>query len=332
MTTIRIDKLHKHFADHHALNDVSLEIPSGSLFALLGPSGCGKTTLLRIIAGLEEADSGAIYFDQEQIDHVPVEKRHIGIVFQHYALFPHMTVFQNVAFGLRAQGVDAPTIQERVKEALDLVGLPDKHSRKTPDLSGGEQQRVALARAIVIKPRVLLFDEPLSNLDARLRIETRHAIRQLVRELAITSIFVTHDQEEAMSLADHMAVMRDGEILQHGSPETCYHESTNEFVGRFLGRANIIQCNNDIRRHCGFTTSVERIIIRPEHLTLSPEPAQFQGTIIDQEFQGAQRRLYVQCEEHGVLELLLDSKQNAPAVGSSVHLTFAPQFGRALTP
>ena len=331
MTQIHISGIHKQFDGHPALNDVSLSIESGSLFALLGPSGCGKSTLLRIIAGLEQADSGTIQFDNEPINDVPAEKRQIGIVFQHYALFPHMTVFQNVAFGLRAQGTAADHINNRVEQALALVGLQDKQQRKTPALSGGEQQRVALARAIVIQPRVLLFDEPLSNLDARLRIETRHAIRSLVRELGITSIFVTHDQEEALSLADEMAVMRDGQILQHGSPESCYHESANEFVGRFLGRANIVNCTTEIRQYCNLDQHVQQLLIRPEHVSFSDGHGQFHGRIVDQEFQGAQRRVYVDCADVGVLELMIDSTLPVPLIGTDVSLTFDPRFARALT-
>ena len=328
MTAISITGLHKQFGEHQALKDVSLNISSGSLFALLGPSGCGKTTMLRIIAGLEQADSGTVYFDEERIDTVAVEQRQIGIVFQHYALFPHMTVFNNVAFGLRAQGLTQDELQSRVDDALKLVGLTDKHDRKTPALSGGEQQRVALARAIVIKPRVLLFDEPLSNLDARLRIDTRHAIRQLVRELGITSIFVTHDQEEALSLADDMAVMNAGEILQHGHPETCYQEPHNEFVGRFLGRANIITVHDELRQAFQLEAQAQSVLIRPEHISLGAGP--IQGTVADLEFQGAQRRLYISSETYGLLEVLIDSHDSCPAIGEAVQLTCEPQHLRVL--
>ena len=335
MTTIRLTGINKSFAGVHAVRDIHLTIASGSLFALLGPSGCGKTTLLRMLAGLEQVDSGNIHFDDDDLTAIPAEQRRIGMVFQHYALFPHMTVEENVAFGLKAQGTIKGDIQERVRETLNLVGLADKSQRPTPALSGGEQQRVALARALVINPRVLLFDEPLSNLDARLRIETRHALRQLISDLNITSVFVTHDQEEALSLADDMAVMNAGEILQQGSAINCYQQPESLFVGRFLGRANIIKPNQELLQLCAVDkeSSTASALIRPEHIRLcaNDDPDYFLSCkVYSVEFQGSHQRLYMRCDSQSDIEMLINSDAACPEMDSTVHLAVDPQHVRFL--
>lgn len=232
----------KKYGSFTALKGVNLEIKPGEFFTLLGPSGCGKTTLLRMIAGFNTIDGGAIYFDEKKINDVEAHKRDIGMVFQNYAIFPHLTVEENVAYGLKAKKVPKAEIKERVAEALRLVQIENLKDRKPNELSGGQQQRVALARAFVIEPSVLLMDEPLSNLDAKLRVQMRTIIKKLQRRLGITTIYVTHDQEEALAISDRIAVMKDGNIMQVGSPEQIYKKPENNFVAGFIGVSNFIDC------------------------------------------------------------------------------------------
>jgi sulfate transport system ATP-binding protein len=243
---IRIKDISKTFqtgtGEFIALNGVNLNIVTGELIALLGPSGSGKTTLLRIISGLESGDSGEIYIDREEASQTPLKNRRVGFVFQHYALFRHMTVFDNISFGLRMQDKskrpDQETIRKKVMELIDLVHLSGLHNRFPSQLSGGQRQRVALARALAVDPKVLLLDEPFGALDAKVRKELRRWLRKLHDELNITTIFVTHDQEEAMELADRVVVMNKGRIEQSGPPEDIYHNPANAFVYDFLGNYN----------------------------------------------------------------------------------------------
>lgn len=249
---IRIDKVRKTFVSSEglvtALNDVSLHVPDGTVTTLLGPSGCGKTTLLRCIAGLETPDSGTITIgdtvvwsgDRQRAKAVPPDKRGIGMVFQTYAIWPHMSVFDNVAYPLESKGVPRADIVERVAQALRFVQLGGYERRPATALSGGQQQRVSLARAIVAEPRVILFDEPLSNLDAKLREETRAELRELLTRLAITSLYVTHDRYEALALSDEVVVMQGGNIAQRGTPEDVYFRSSSRFVVDFMGKANFL--------------------------------------------------------------------------------------------
>ena len=242
--SIQIESIAKQFASFRALADVSLEIPTGELIALLGPSGCGKTTLLRIIAGLEQADQGRILFNGADMTRVPVRERNVGFVFQHYALFRHMTVFENVAFGLsvrpRRERLPKAEIAKRVAELLELVQLGGLAGRHPVQLSGGQRQRVALARALAVEPKVLLLDEPFGALDAKVRKDLRRWLRRLHDELHITTVFVTHDQEEAMEVADQIVVMDRGKIAQVGSVETVYEQPASPFVFEFLGSANVL--------------------------------------------------------------------------------------------
>ena len=224
-----------------AVHDVSLDVAPGELLTLLGPSGCGKTTTLRMIAGFQEPSAGEICIGERDVTHVEANARNIGFVFQNYALFPHLSVFENVAYGLRVQKLAAGDIGKAVADVLALVGLAGYERQMPHQLSGGEQQRVALARAIVIKPRVLLFDEPLSNLDAKLRTSMRGEIRDLQRRLGITTVYVTHDQEEAMAISDRIAVMNRGVIEQLGTAEDLYRAPASVFVARFIGRSNLIE-------------------------------------------------------------------------------------------
>ncbi len=291
MVSIRTVNLTKVFGSVVAVDHVSLEVGHGEFFTLLGPSGCGKTTFLRTIAGLEMADEGRIYFDDQDITDMPAHLRGTGMVFQNYALWPHMSVFDNIAYGLKIRKVPKDEIRRRVRDVLRLVKLEGLEDRSPHQLSGGQQQRVALARALVINPRVLLFDEPLSNLDAKLRIEMRAELRRIQRELGITAIYVTHDQEEAMSISDRIAVMNRGRIMQVGTPREIYKNPKNDFVARFIGQGTFMEgevvSTNDvleIRLGSGKIVKAVRshpevdlgvgdralVMIRPEAFTLEP--------------------------------------------------------------
>jgi iron(III) transport system ATP-binding protein len=240
MEAIRAEKVSKAFGKVRALDGVSLDVSPGELFFLLGASGCGKTTLLRCIAGLESPDAGAIRFGERDVTKLPPHQREAAMVFQSYALWPHLNVERNIAFGLEERRLPKPEIRRRVGEALESVHLAGLGERSIDQLSGGQQQRVALARALVVKPKCLLLDEPLSNLDAKLRVEMRHEIRRIVKENGLTAIYVTHDQEEALSMADRLAVMGNGAIAQIGTPEEIYRHPRNAHVAGFIGETNFL--------------------------------------------------------------------------------------------
>ncbi len=241
MLSIRIEKLTKRFGTAIALHSLDLTIGAGEIFFLLGPSGCGKTTLLRTIAGFYQPEEGRIFFGESDVTNLPPHERHTGMMFQSYALWPHMTVAQNVAFGLEERKLPRPEIDQRVKEALASVRMSDYATRKINQLSGGQQQRVALARAMVIRPRALLLDEPLSNLDTKLRIEMRGEIRRICKEAGLTALYVTHDQKEALSVGDRIAVMENGHIRQAGAPAEVYRRPLTRFVADFMGETNFIE-------------------------------------------------------------------------------------------
>ena len=237
---IAVRNLTKRFGPLAAVADVTLEIGEGELFTLLGPSGCGKTTLLRLIAGFYAPDEGEIRFDDRRVNEVPPNERGIGMVFQNYALWPHMSVFENVAYGLKLRKIGRAEIADRVAVVFEKVGLTEFAKRYPGQLSGGQQQRVALARALVLNPRILLLDEPLSNLDAKIRLQVRQEIRKLQKELGITTIYVTHDQEEALTLSDRIAVFNRGKVFQVGPPKELYERPGNRFVADFIGINNLI--------------------------------------------------------------------------------------------
>lgn len=240
MVGIQIQNVVKRFGDTRAVDDVSVQVDKGELFFLLGPSGCGKTTLLRMIAGFYYPDEGRILFDGRDVSHVPPHERNTGMVFQNYALWPHMSVRQNLAFGLEMHNVPAEDRARRVDAALEMVQMTEYAARMPNQLSGGQQQRVAVGRALVLEPDVVLLDEPLSNLDARLRLEMRDQIKRIHEELGLTMVYVTHDQGEALSMADRMAIMRRGVISQMGPPRDVYRRPANRFIADFIGETNLL--------------------------------------------------------------------------------------------
>lgn len=272
---ISLQGIKKSFGDTAVVKDVSLEIPCGEMFFLLGPSGCGKTTLLRMLSGLIDVDEGEISFGERRINDVPANQRNCALVFQNYAIWPHLTVFENVAYGLRVRKIAEPELRQRVMEVLEQVRMSSHATRKPTTLSGGQQQRVALARAIVVQPDLLLFDEPLSNLDARLRLEMREEIQRLHELHPITSVYVTHDQEEALSLADRIAVMQGGVIEQIGTPFELYNKPENPFVASFMGEVNFFSVKNSaIGKKLVEQTSLPArglIGFRPERVSICTE-------------------------------------------------------------
>ena len=300
LSVVNIDK---RFAEVRALVDVTLDIHEGEFFTLLGPSGCGKTTLLRIIAGLEMADTGKVLLGGHDISSLPATKRQVNTVFQSYALFPHLSIFENVAFGLRSRKVSQQEVEKRVNRRLEMLGLEKMADRFPHQLSGGQQQRVALARALVNEPEVLLLDEPMSALDARLRAQVQVELRRLQRKLGQTFILVTHDQAEALVVSDRIAVMSQGRIIQYGTPKEVYEQPKNQFVAEFLGAANLIEgqrSNDGIQTEFGYLQlnnvpdwDKGMVAIRPERIRIadsSPEKngvrarireAIYRGTNID---------------------------------------------------
>ncbi|CAH1665133.1 Fe(3+) ions import ATP-binding protein FbpC [Hyphomicrobiales bacterium] len=286
---VDIEGVNLSYGDNHVLKDVDLAIRPGEFFAFLGPSGCGKTTLLRLIAGFNQADTGRVLIGGGDISALPPWKRDVGMVFQSYALWPHMTVRSNVAFGLEEKGMPKAEIGRRVEAALALVGLAHLAGRRPSQLSGGQQQRVAVARTIAVEPKVLLLDEPLSNLDAKMRVQVRRELRDLQQRLGLTTIFVTHDQEEANTICDRIAVMNDGIVQQVGTPMELYEQPANLFVANFLGTANILTgklagsaAERVFELEGGIRIPVPReaevpenakLLFRPQHATLEPPGA-----------------------------------------------------------
>jgi spermidine/putrescine transport system ATP-binding protein len=280
VSNVRLEGLVKHFDDVVAVDGISLEIPAGSFFALLGPSGCGKTTTLRMIGGFEDPDAGAIYLGDRDVVGLPPYKRDVNTVFQSYALFPHLSIFENVAFGLRRRRVDGKEVRRRVEEMLSLVGLEGVGRRRPRQLSGGQQQRVALARALVNRPQVLLLDEPLGALDLKLRKQMQLELKQIQHELGLTFVHVTHDQEEAMTMADAIAVMNHGRIEQLGPPTELYEQPATNFVAGFLGVSNLLhgtvagpdrvrlEAGDELTVALGGRTGAVALGVRPEKLRL----------------------------------------------------------------
>ena len=299
MAYLQLKGVEKFFGDHHAIKGIDLTINPGEFVVFVGPSGCGKSTLLRLIAGLEHIDGGSLELEGRDITHLPSSKRDLAMVFQSYALYPHMSVFENMSFALKLANVDKAVIQEKVTQAAKILNLTDYLHRTPKELSGGQRQRVAIGRAIVRAPKVFLFDEPLSNLDAALRGQTRIEIAKLHRELGATTVYVTHDQVEAMTLADRVVVLRDGQIEQVGTPLELYDKPANQFVAQFIGtpQMNVVTAAelSQIGHIPGLNPTSDGFVgLRPENISLLPaEQGQFQAKVDLVEALGAETLIYV---------------------------------------
>jgi spermidine/putrescine transport system ATP-binding protein len=337
---VTIERVTKRFDDVVAVDELSLQIESGSFFAMLGPSGCGKTTTLRMGGGFEEPTSGTIYLGEREVSGLPSYKRDVNTVFQSYALFPHLSIFENVAFGLRRRRVGKAETTERVGQALELVDLAAYEKRKPSQLSGGQQQRVALARALVNRPRVLLLDEPLGALDLKLRKQMQLELKSIQHEVGITFVHVTHDQEEAMTMADQIAVMNNGYIEQLGTPNELYEKPRTSFVAGFLGVSNLIEGDvrdgavvtangiriqvADLNRHDGAVS----IGVRPEKIHIDGDGAnRIPGRVLESAYIGVATQ-YVVGTDVGRLMVFAQNTRNgnaAAGAGSPVTLTFTPE-------
>jgi len=338
---LELKNITKKFGDFTAVSDFSLQVEKGEFVSFLGPSGCGKTTTLRMIAGFIEPTHGEILIQGNRVNGVPPNHRDTGMVFQNYALFPHMTVFENVAFGLKYRDVPKKEIKVRVREILEMVQLPDVENRKPSQLSGGQQQRIALARALVIRPKVLLFDEPLSNLDAKLRESLRVELREIQQEVGITSIFVTHDQEEALALSDRIVVINEGKVTQIDSPRNVYENPGTIFIGDFIGQSNflngrIFSIDDDRVRvslqngmHIGAAMATEKlaendsvkVLIRAERIRVSSAPRKkhledetnvLKGTIRETSYLGSNIHYYIRLENGDRLMAIEQTAEKKP--------------------
>lgn len=332
MSYLTVSKLSKFFGTTKVFEDINFQIEEGELVTLLGPSGCGKSTLLRCIAGLTAPDTGRIGVLGEDITGVAPQKRGIGMVFQSYALFPNLTVMGNIAFGLKMQGVQASEVEQRVSEVIALVELQGHEAKQVHQLSGGQRQRVALARALVVRPRILLLDEPLSALDARIRKNLRDEIRRIQTQLKLTTIFVTHDQEEAMILSDRIFVMNQGSIVQAGSAETIYTRPASEFVARFMGSFNLLS-PAQAKELLGLEVKGQ-LAIRPESIQVaqignrygSEWSAPCSATVRQHQLLGNVIRYHVQAQGHSLMvDTLNRSSDTLLAQGSQIELLFNRQ-------
>jgi putative spermidine/putrescine transport system ATP-binding protein len=336
---VRLEGVVKDYGASRALHGVDLDVRPGEFVSLLGPSGCGKTTALRVIAGLEQADGGAVLFDDEDVSRVPANKRDLGMVFQSYSLFPHLDVLRNTMYGLATRKVDKAEARRRASEALDLVGLADFASRYPHQLSGGQQQRVALARALVTEPRVLLLDEPLSALDARVRVQVREEIRRIQLRLGITTVFVTHDQEEALAVSDRVAVMVAGRVEQVGTPEELYRQPVSSVVAEFVGRSNrlpaVVEHGRALVLGAELPLLVPRaagpavVFVRPEHLRITQDGAS--AIVQESVFLGAVRRTRLETEDGTTLWMEHDSGERYE-FGARVQVTLLPEPVAASAP
>ena len=353
MTFLTLTGIQKRFGSTVAVEDFNLSATKGEFVSFLGPSGCGKTTTLRMIAGFETPTAGSIVLDGGDITYRPPNKRNVGMVFQSYALFPNMTVAQNVGFGLRVRKRPADQIQKRVSELLELINLPDKASSFPYQLSGGQQQRVALARALAFEPEVLLLDEPLSALDAKIRVSLRQEIRSIQRQLGITTVYVTHDQEEALSLSDRVVVMSQGRVEQIGTPFEIYNFPTTRFVASFVGQLNVlpamvvdagagrltvggqeIRVSAKIEAPAGSTMS---LALRPEMVSMGDGVEgsnRLAGTVADVDFLGAIVRMRIRLGDGVVvtLDVFNEPTLKLPAVGSSITISFPAEGPLVMAP
>lgn len=332
---IELKNLTKNFEDQQVLRGINLDIYENEFLTLLGPSGCGKTTTLRIIAGFEEPSAGEVLFIGSDITKVPPYKREVNTVFQKYALFPHMNVFENIAFGLNIKKMDKNIIKDKVETMLGLVGLSGYGAKNVTLLSGGQQQRVAIARALVNEPKVLLLDEPLGALDAKMRKDMQRELKKIQQEVGITFVYVTHDQEEALSMSDTVVVMNDGDIQQIGSPTDIYNEPENRFVAQFIGESNIIEGImirdflvefDGFRFECvdkGFEDNEEiEVVLRPEDLDIvKPEQAKIKGTVKSVTFKGVHYEILVET----ALRTYIVHTTDYSEVGLEVGLLLGPE-------
>ena len=334
---LSLDRLDKHFAGLHVTADLSLEVARSEIVALLGPSGSGKTTVLRLVAGFEIPDSGRVVVEGEDVTSLPPEKRRFGMVFQHYALFPHLSVGENVAFGLESLKIPRGEIRQRVAEALGAVGLEGFELRRTGEISGGQQQRVAVARALAPRPRVLLLDEPFSNLDPTLRERTRRELKRTIRQAGITTLFVTHEQEEAFELGDRVALLNAGRLEQVGTPEKLYEEPATRFVATFIGRSSVLPARWDpaaglARLEAGpewkaaggdhLAAGSVDLVVRPEGLRFLAKgsPGSLAGEVIAHRYAGRLASFDVSLDGGGAIEVLAPSKAAKPGEKISVGL------------
>lgn len=354
MVRVSVKEVWMRFGDVVALKGVSLDVDEGEFVTLLGPSGCGKTTLLRIIAGLYRPTSGRVFFDEDDVTGKPSWERNVGLVFQDYALWPHMTVFDNIAYGLKRRGLSRSEIKERVRNIASLLGLTELLERYPHQLSGGQQQRVALARALVINPSVLLLDEPLSNLDAKIRVNVRAEIKRLQKKLKITTIYVTHDQEEALVISDRIAVMRMGEIEQVGTPFDVYFKPRSTYVADFVGQVNMMQA--EVRSRGEGRVLLEtrigpliaysddapppgsrvHVMFRPEYVEIlsreSDEPNTFLGVVDVVQFLGGLVRIEARVNDT-LMKVDIGRPLNLklPQSGERIYIRIPPEHVRVLT-
>jgi putative spermidine/putrescine transport system ATP-binding protein len=334
MSFLVLTNVRKEFGDVAAVEDFNLAAARGEFVSFLGPSGCGKTTTLRMIAGFEQPTAGTIVLGGTDITYRPPNRRNVGMVFQSYALFPNMTVADNIGFGLKVRGRPRDQIAKRVAELLSLIHLPDRGGRYPWQLSGGQQQRIALARALAIEPEVLLLDEPLSALDAKIRVALRHEIRAIQRQLGITTVYVTHDQEEALSLSDRVVVMSDGRIEQIGTPSEIYNFPATPFVASFVGTLNLVDAGEEVRAARPITVAGNGaqvlVALRPESLSLGNGPDganRLRGTVDEVSFLGSIVRVRLRAGD-GVLvslDTFNDPNLVAPSHGDPVTAWFAPE-------
>ena len=337
MTAISLTGLVKKYDKTLAVNGIDLEIGTGELFFLLGPSGCGKTTLLRMLAGFIDPTAGNIFFGDKNVTHIPPNKRNTGMVFQSYALWPHMTVAENVAYGLKIRKF-TPTKQRSVAlEALEVVHMGHLADRRPNELSGGQQQRVALARAIVVEPEVLLLDEPLSNLDAKLRLEMRSEIRRICTNIGMTTVYVTHDQKEALSIADRLAILKDGKVMQVGSPRDVYQTPNSQFVAEFIGETNFVQAtaaSQGLETAFGALQTDHKVesgtvvcSLRPEAIRVVDSPAAqngFSGTRKETVYLGEVAQHKIKVSDNLVLRVTEVNPRHLGEVGDVLHMSVDP--------
>ena len=366
MPILQIDRIHKTFNRKAILSDISFEVNRSEIVCLLGPSGCGKTTLLRIIAGLETADAGTVTFDGIDLREIPVHQRGFGLMFQDFALFPHKNVWDNVIFGLRMQNLNQNQIRQQAAAALELVGLTGFETREVNELSGGEQQRVALARSLAPHPKFLMLDEPLGSLDRKLREELMIELRRILKQAQLTSVYVTHDQQEAFAIADRVVIMNAGHIEQSGTPPTVYRQPATEFVARFLGLPNLIEATVasfnanvavlmtpigvlnvrlDNRSQPLKPNQVVTLLIRPDAASIEPNPFTpgaeadwfaetpqantLAGTLIDSSFRGKYNHVIVRVNEVDLV-FEMETRLELPHLGQQVRLALADDSIRVL--